>query len=42
MNLGGVGGRDGYDQDTMYKICKELIKIFLKKWYLPNPNLLSQ
>lgn len=32
MDLGGVGGRDEYGQNTLHKILKELMKSFnLKK-----------
>lgn len=31
LDLGGVGGGDGYDQTTGYEVCKELIKISFKE-----------
>lgn len=42
LDLGGVGGGNGYDQTTVYEVCKELIKISFKEGYLPSTNLLSQ
>lgn len=31
LDLGGVGGGNGYDQTTVYGVCKELIKISFKE-----------